>query len=150
MSTSLVAPVRLTARVSIASRPASRSVRSAVRGVADARGRKSTGKIVVVARSSDDEPVDVRASGRREAISGALAALALVSNASVASIALADDVDTPPPPAVRGAGRVDDRATVSNMPNEVVATLRKFQGYFLLLDSFAELRNQIDASPFFP
>ena len=99
MSTSLVAPVRLTARVSIASRPASRSVRSAVRGSADARGRKSTGKIVVVARSSDDEPVDVRASGRREAISGALAALTLVSNASVASIAFADDASPPPPPA---------------------------------------------------
>ena len=49
MSTSIVAPVRLTARVSIASRPASRSVRSAVRGSADARGRKSTEKIEVAA-----------------------------------------------------------------------------------------------------
>ena len=128
MSTSLVAPVRLTARVSIASRPASRSVRSAVRGVAEARGRKSTGKIVVVARSSDDEPVDVRASGRREAISGALAALTLVSNASVASIAFADDASPPPPPAPASKPKILVIGATGQTGQLVVDELRKRGG----------------------
>ena len=116
MSTSLLAPVRLTVRVSIGNRPERRSARAAVRGSGSGRrlrpsSRSSSTLHVVRAESSSPDAVDagVSRAGRREAISGALAAITFASNASIASLALADDdviaapVSAPPKILVVGA-----------------------------------------------
>ena len=98
MSTSMSTnPLRLTVRVSIGNHPERRSARAAVRGSDSGRVRPSTRSSstlhVVRAESSSPDAVDggVSRAGRREAISGALAAITFASNASIASLALADD-----------------------------------------------------------
>ena len=98
MSTSMSTnPLRLTVRVSIGNHPERRSARAAVRGSDSGRVRPSTRSSstlhVVRAGSSSPDAVDggVSRAGRREAISGALAAITFASNASIASLALADD-----------------------------------------------------------
>ena len=96
MSTSLTSLTSL--RVSIGNRRERRSARAAVRGSGSGRVRPSTRSsstlhVVRAESSSTPDAVDggVSRAGRREAISGALAAITFASNASIASLALADE-----------------------------------------------------------
>mmetsp|Transcript_700 Transcript_700/g.2657 ORF Transcript_700/g.2657 Transcript_700/m.2657 type:complete len:350 (+) Transcript_700:42-1091(+) len=93
MSTSLLAPVRLTVRVTIGNRPERAAVRGSGSGRLRPSSRSSSTLHVVRAESSSPDAVDggVSRAGRREAISGALAAITFASNASIASLALADE-----------------------------------------------------------